>query len=303
MNPLKRFETRTEEQKNAQRIDRGRDRLMKKLRRQEKRGKISNATLAYQSALSADAGSTLGKDGTDLKTKSASQELDRLKEQRAGERIVSNNINEGFLLAADTLMKAVPVAAPINMLYKGARAEMDAIQDGTQGDVPGGTMLKSIGRDALNFGIDEYGEDAFDFVKKKALGSRASKEASRLARAQDALTDAKDNQTMNLVDGGDGLDAQKRIDSMESLVERRTERNDIAQENLESGSLPFIGDINPFKAVGVASDKINSLIDMSKNMRTSIDFAKNKLGLEESDKKVVEPQGMEYSIFDPNEYN
>jgi len=226
------MERRTEEQKAAMGIEKGRKRLYNKLRRQEKRGKISDATMAYKSALSADPGNTMSRKGYDLRTQkgpdgSMANERELARQADAGERVISDNIEKAAKAALQTtssLVGGIP-GAVINAGLSG----MDAAQSGEDG---GMAFAKSIGKSA----VDMYGGQLLAKGEQAFLANRAMKEADRLGAMEDAFDISQKNYLDDIAAGGDGSAFEGRMDSMADRLVRRQERFKIAQNKANAGT-------------------------------------------------------------------
>lgn len=253
------FQKRTEEQKAGMGIEKGRKRLYNKLRRQEKRGKISDAGLAYRSALSADAGNTMSKKGYDLRTQvgpdgSMANERELARQADAGERVISDNMEaaaKATLKGTSMLVGGVP-GAVINASLSG----MEAMETGED---PGKAFLKSAGKSALNM----YGGQLLAKGEQAFLANRAMKEGDRLSLAE-----------MNYDDGK--IDAGK--------LARRQERFDIAQDKANQGTT----------ALGDLARSLNKT-GLFNKLAQGNNIIQNESGIDPQAAAVANPSGPAYT--------
>lgn len=199
------FQTRTEEQKAAMGTERGREKELRKIDRQVRRGKLSRAKgQSMKASMYANEGA--------LQRGTQADELEMRRQADAGERVISDNIEsaaKAALKGTSMLVGGVPGAV--------ISASLDGMEAMETGEDPGKAFLKSAGKSALNaFGgqLLAKGEQAF-------LTNRAMKEADRLSLAE-----------MNYDDG--------KIDA--GQLARRQERFDIAQNKANQGTTA-LGDL------------------------------------------------------------
>ncbi len=214
------MERRTEEQKAAMGLERGREKKLRKIDRQVRRGKLSRAKgQSMKASMYANEGA--------LKRGTQADELEMRRQADAGERVISDNIEKAAKAALQTtsaLVGGVP-GAVINAGLSG----MEAMETG--GD-PGMAFLKSGGKTAFNaFGgqILAKGEQAF-------LANRAMKEADRLGAMEDAFDISQKKYLDDIAAGGDGSAFEGRMDSMADRLARRQERFEIAQNKANAGT-------------------------------------------------------------------
>lgn len=284
------MERRTEEQKNAMGVEKGRKKLFRKMKRQMKRqGNYDASQLAmrYKSALSADAGNTMSKKGYDLRTQvgpdgSMANEREMARQADAGERVISDNIEKAAKAALQTtsaLVGGVPGA-----VISAGLSGMDAAQSGGDGGMAFG---KSIGKSALNmFGgqILAQGEQAF-------LGKRAMKEADRLGATEDAFDISQKNYLDDIAAGGDGSAFEGRMDSMAERLARKNERFEIAQNKANAGTT-VLGDL----ARGLNKTGLFNKLVQGNNI------IKNEAGIDPQAAAIANPSGPAYTPPPPDPF-
>jgi len=282
------MDRRTEEQKSAMDIEKGRKKLFRKMKRQMKRqGNYDASQLAmrYKSALSADEGNTLSKKGNALEYQvgpdgSMANERELARQADAGERVITDNINKAAKAALQTtsaLVGGIP-GAVINAGISG----MDASQSGGDG---GMAFAKSIGGDAINM----YGGQILAQGEKALLANRSVKEASRLNSAREAFDTAQANYLDDIAAGGDGSAFQGRMDRMGNLLSRREERFKIADANYQRGTTALGDLVRRFNKQGLAG-----------LLTKGNDIIQNEAGIDPQAAPIANPSGPTYDPFTVN---
>jgi len=277
------MERRTEEQKSAMGIEKGRKKLFNKMKRQMKRQGNYNASqlaMRYKSALSADAGNTMSKKGYDLRTQagpdgSMANERELARQADAGERVISDNIEKAAKAALQTtssLVGGIP-GAVINATISG----MDATQSGGDG---GMAFAKSIGKDAVNM----YGGQLLAKGEQAFLSNRAMKEADRLGAMEDAFDVSQKKYLDDIAAGGDGSAFEGRMDSMSERLLRRQERFELAQNKANAGTTALGNLARGLNKTGL----VNKLVQGN-------NIIQNEAGVDPQAAAVANPSGPAYT--------
>lgn len=277
------FQKRTEEQKAAMGIEKGRKKLFRKMKRQMKRqGNYDASQLAmrYKSALSADPGNTMSNKGYDLRTQvgpdgSMANERELARQADAGERVISDNLEAGAkaaLKGTSMLVGGVP-GAVINAGLSG----MDAAQSGEDG---GMAFAKSIGKSALNM----YGGQILAKGEQAFLANRAMKEADRLGAMEDAFDITQKKYLDDIAAGGDGSAFEGRMESMAERLARRNERFEIAQNKAKAGTT----------ALGELARGLNKTGLFNKLVQGN-NIIQNEAGIDPNAAAIANPSGPAYT--------
>ena len=277
------FQSRTEEQKGAMGVEKGRKKLFRKMKRQMKRQgnhDASQLAMRYKSALSADAGNTMSKEGYDLRTQvgpdgSMANEREMARQADAGERVLSDNM-EAFGKAA---LKGTAMAVggvPGAVINAGVNG-MEASQAGEDG---GMAFAKSIGKSALNM----YGGQLLAKGEQAFLANRAMKEADRLGATEDAFDISQKNYLDDIDAGGDGSAFKARMKSMAERLARKNERFEIAQNKANSGTTA-LGDL----ARGLNKTGLFNKLVQGNNI------IQNEAGIDPQAAAIANPSGPAYT--------